>query len=332
MHETADAALIADLIVVPHRENIHWDDEARNLISALILYVANDMPGHLRTLGFVADIATTKKDELDELIKLMSVHQHPEIKFRAKALNQKADKKRSGVISSVQNHLAIWQSHKPLARALSCSDFRFEDLKNKPVTVYLSTPPEYLVVCRSFVRVMVGVATASMTRATKRPKHPVLFLLDEVAALGHLKVLEETIGYIAGYGVTLWLFFQGMAQLEKTYRKWRSIVANCAVRQAFNVADAQTAKELSSLLGVTTVDVETEGRSASFPFSLLPHSVHKSTMKSSRPLMTEDEVMALPARKQLLFVQEVRPIPANKIRYLDRWERRFWGKCDKWQD
>lgn len=332
MHETADAALIADLIVVPHGENTYWDDEARNLISALILYVANDMPGHMRTLGCVADIATTNKVELDELIKLMSVHQHPEIKSRGKALSQKEDKERSGVISSVQNHLAIWQSHKPLARASSRSDFRFEDLKNEPATVYLSIPPEYLVVCRSFVRVMVGVAMASMTRSTKRPKHRVLFLLDEVAALGHLKVLEEAIGYIAGYGVTLWLFFQDMAQLEKTYRKWRSIVANCAVRQAFNVADAQTAKELSSLLGVTTVDVETEGRSASFPFSLLPHSVHKGTMKSSRPLMTEDEVMALPAKKQLLFVQGMRPILADKIRYFDRWEWRFWGKWDKWQD
>jgi type IV secretion system protein VirD4 len=55
-------------------------------------------------------------------------------------------------------------------------------------------------------------------------------------------------------------------------------------------------------------------------------------MKSSRPLMTEDEVMALPAKKQLLFVQGMRPVLADKIRYFDRWEWRFWGKWDKWQD
>jgi len=28
----------------------------------------------------------------------------------------------------------------------------------------------------------------------------------------------------------------------------------------------------------------------------------------------------------------MRPILADKIRYFDRWEWRFWGKWDKWQD
>lgn len=331
MHETADAALIADLLVVPHGNETYWDDEARNLIGALILYVATDMPDHHRTLGHVADLATTDREGFDALMVAMTTHAHPEIRSRAKALSQKEDKERSGVISSVQNHLAPWQTHKPLARACGRSDFRFEDLKDETATVYLILPPEYLVVCRSFMRVMTGLAIASMTRSTRRPKHRVLFLLDEVAALGHIKVLEEAIGYIAGYGVTLWLFFQDLAQLEKTYRKWRSIVANCAVRQAFNVADAQTAKELSALLGVSTVTVDSEGRSAAFPFSLLPHSVHKGTMQTARPLMTEDEVMALPTRKQLIFVQGMRPILANKLRYFDLTEWRFWGKWDKWR-
>lgn len=332
LHETTDAALIADLIVAPHGENTYWDDEARNIIAALIMYVLHDMPENNRTLGFVADLATTDKAGLATLINDMAAHAHPEVQRRAKALSQKEEKEHSGVISSVQNHLAIWQSHKPLARATSRSDFRFEDLKDEVGTVYLIVPPEYLAVCRSFVRVMAGIAIASMTRSTRRPKHRVLFLLDEVAALGHLKVLEEAIGYIAGYGVTLWMFFQDLAQLEKTYRKWRSIIANCAVRQAFNVADEQTAKELSAMLGVTTVKTESEGQSASFPFSILPHSVHRGTMLASRPLMTADEVMALSGNKQLIFIQGMRPILARKIRYFDWTEWRFWGKWDKWQE
>src|SRR5690606_28156158 len=102
-------------------------------------------------------------------------------------------------------------------------------------------------------------------------------------------------------------------------------------RQAFNVADAQTAKELSHLLGVATVKVDSEGRSASFPFSLLPHSIHRGVIDIARPLMTEDEIMAMPARKQLIFVQGMRPIFASKLRYFDWWEWRFWGKWDKWQ-
>lgn len=330
-YETTDAALIADLIVVPHGEDTYWDDEARNLIAAIILYVVHDMPEHLRTLGHVADLATTDRKSFDELMLAMSRHDNAEVRSRANALSQKEERERSAVVSSAQNHLAPWQGHKPLARVCGRSNFRFEDLKDEVATVYLILPPEYLVVCRSFIRVMTGLAIASMTRSTRRPRQRVLFLLDEVAALGYIKALEEAIGYIAGYGVTLWLFFQDLAQLEKTYRKWRSIVANCAVRQAFNVADSETARELSALLGVATVRVDSEGRSAAFPFSLLPHSVHRGATETSRPLLTEDEVMTLPAQKQLIFVQGMRPILANKLRYFDWWEWRFWGKWDKWQ-
>jgi hypothetical protein len=85
------------------------------------------------------------------------------------------------------------------------------------------------------------------------------------------------------------------------------------------------------MLGVTTVKTESEGQSASFPFSILPHSVHRGTMLASRPLMTADEVMALSGNKQLIFIQGMRPILAKKIRYFDWTEWRFWGKWDKWQ-
>lgn len=45
-YETTDATLIVDLIVVHYGEDTYWDDEARNLIAALILYVVHDMPEH----------------------------------------------------------------------------------------------------------------------------------------------------------------------------------------------------------------------------------------------------------------------------------------------
>lgn len=107
------------------------------------------------------------------------------------------------MVSSAQNHLAPWQGHKPLARVRGRSDFRFEDLKDEVATVYLILPPEYPVVCRSFIRVMTGLAIASVTRSTRRPRQRGLILLEEEAAPGYIKALEKAIGYIVGYGVTL---------------------------------------------------------------------------------------------------------------------------------
>lgn len=332
LHEVSDASLIADLLVAPHGEETFWDDEARHLITGLILFVASEAPDGLRTLAQVADLIIDNREAFDYLLVQMEGSSHPQVRSRARAFSQKEERERSAVISTAQNHLAVWSSHHPLARVTSRSDFRFEDLKEETATVYIVLPPELLNVYRSFARVMVGLAVASMVRSGKRPKHRVLFLLDEIAALGRMPIIEQAIGYIAGYGVTLWLFFQDLDQLQKTYVKWRSIIANCVIRQAFNVSDAQTSKELSAMLGVTTVRVKTEGHTAPFPVSLLPYSMHRGTALTSRPLMTEDEVMALGDRKQLIFVQGMRPILASKIRYFDWWEWRFWGRWDKWSE
>lgn len=330
LHEVSDAALISELLVAPHGDDTFWDDEARNLIAALVLFVASEGTEGNRTLAHVADLLTDNREAFDSVLARMEHAEHPQVSARARAFTQKEERERSAVISTAQNHLAVWSSHHPLARVTSRSDFHFEDLKDETATVYLVLPPELLGVYRSFVRVMVGLSMASMTRNAEKPAQRVLFLLDEVAALGRMPVLEQVIGYIAGYGATLWLFFQDLDQLEKTYPKWRSIIANCTVRQAFNVADAQTAKELSTMLGVATVPVQSEGTSAVVPLTMLPHSVHRGRSVTSRPLMTEDEVMAMGTRDQLIFVQGLRPILAQRIRYFDWWEWRFWRRWDHW--
>jgi type IV secretion system protein VirD4 len=44
--------------------------------------------------------------------------------------------------------------------------------------------------------------------------------------------------------------------------------------------------------------------------------------------MTPDEVMRMPNDAQIIFVQGVKPIVAEKIRYFA--DRAFKGKFDKW--
>lgn len=46
------------------------------------------------------------------------------------------------------------------------------------------------------------------------PDGPILFLLDEFAALGCLEVEERSMGLIAGYGLQLWPFLQDFSQLK----------------------------------------------------------------------------------------------------------------------
>ncbi|SMP82292.1 Type IV secretory system Conjugative DNA transfer [Novosphingobium panipatense] len=47
-----------------------------------------------------------------------------------------------------------------------------------------------------------------MARSPARPERPVLFLLDEFAALGRLEPVERAMGLMAGYGLQLWPILQ----------------------------------------------------------------------------------------------------------------------------
>lgn len=193
----------------------------------------------------------------------------------------------------------------------------------------LFAPPEYLQAYRPFLRLMTGLATVAMTRNPARPKHPVLFIFDELPALGYMRPIEEGIGYLAGYSAKLWLFVQDLDQLEKTCPKARSMIANCAVRQAFNVQDPDTAKLLSEMLGTATVTMQSKGQSSALPFKLLTGAYHSGVFEGARQLMTTGEILTMDSKRQLLFVQGLPAIRARKIRYFDWWEWRFKTRASR---
>ena len=318
-----DAALIADLLVVPQGQETFWDSEAQNFISALLLYVVSELPADKRNLHYVWTLLMQDKEGLDLLIKDMRASEHDAVRRSGNAFSQKEERERSAVISTCQTHMKIWKSAL-LARATSQSDFQLEDLKRTVMSLYVVVPPELLEVYRPFVRLMVGLSVSAMTRVKPRPAERVLFLLDEVAALGRMAPIETGIAYLAGYGVSIWLFFQDLGQLQATYPKWRSMVANCNVRQAFGVADVQTARELSAMLGNRTIQVESQGSSQSLPIAVVPDNFSRHVNEAGRALMTPDEVMKMPPNLQLVFVQACPPLRVRKVQY---WrERLFRGR------
>jgi len=319
-YDIDDARLIAEMLVDTNGlDPNHWDREARTLLSALVLFVVYHRHASRRTLREVRSLLMRDRDGFDAVLEAMRQSEHHAVASAAEGFLQKEPKERSYVVSSAQSRTELFES--PQLTAMTAdSTFRLDALKATPTTVYLIVPPEYLGVYRPFLRLMTGITLATLLRQRRRGDCPVLFLLDELPALGYMRPIEEGIGYLAGFGVQLWLFAQDLDQLEKTYPKARSMIANCAVRQAFNPQDPLTARLLSEMLGVTTVTTTSEGRTAGLPMPFLAGSFQMGTSYVARPLMTPDEVMRLPKDKQFLFVQGAKPILATKIRHF------AWGE------
>jgi type IV secretion system protein VirD4 len=329
-HDVDDARLLAEMIVSPEGvEANHWEREARMLITGLLLFMATELPPERRNLHELRLLLMRNRESFNDVLTDMVGAAHPAVARIADGFSQKEDKERSAVISTAQSKTEVFES--PLLSELTAkSTFQLEDLKNATMTLYLIIPPEYVSVYQPFLRLMVGLSTAAMTRNKRVPKYPVLFLLDELPALGYMRPIEDGIGYLAGYGASMWLFVQDLDQLQKTYRKWRSMIANCAVRQAFNVQDPETAKLLSSMLGQRTVRIKSEGHSGHLQWLGLPNSFSVNKSETGRPLLAPDEVMMLPESAQLLFVQGCKPILAEKLQYfVERFFRGRWTKETK---
>jgi type IV secretion system protein VirD4 len=102
--------------------------------------------------------------------------------------------------------------------------------------VFLVLPPERLETYSRWLRLMVAQAIHDLARSPARPAAPVLFLLDEFAALGRLEPIERA------FDLHLWPILQDMHQLWGAYGKSAgTFVSNAGLVQIFNVADVETA-------------------------------------------------------------------------------------------
>ena len=138
------------------------------------------------------------------------------IRRAANSMAAKAPNEKSGVISTAIEQTDFLDSP-PLARCLAASDFKLTDLKRGPMSVYLCLPAGRMATHSRWLRIIINLAVDAMERERTKPKHPVLFIMDEFAVLDHLSSVEKAAGQIAGFGVKLWPILQDVHQLRAAY-------------------------------------------------------------------------------------------------------------------
>lgn len=326
-HDIAeDAALLADGLIIPAAkgEEEFWNNEARALISGLLMHIATTELPEERTLGKFRAMLTAGEDGFDSILDEMAENNsaHGLIARTARRIRQKSDKERSGVMSTAQAQTHFLDSPR-MTEVLSASSFDLRDLKNGHMTIYLVLPADRLATHGRWLRLIVGLCLSALTRDRQIPSTPVLFMLDEFAALGRLQAVETAMGLLAGYGVLLWPILQDLSQLQDLYpNRWKSFLANAGAVQAFGVNDLGTARHLSDMLGHRTVMVRQHGRNGRTEYD----QSSESYSATSRPLLMPQEIMRLPRYKELLLLQGAEPVLADRVRYFA--DKEFTGLFD----
>ncbi|WP_272792265.1 MULTISPECIES: type IV secretory system conjugative DNA transfer family protein [unclassified Shinella] len=319
-----DVNTLADALV--HDEpgavgEAHWNEEAKALIAGMILHIVAHEPKDRRTLATLRECLTLAPETFTALLKEMQ-RSAAAGGLIARAANRhlgKSDREAAGVLSAAQRHTHFLDSPRMTA-VLGRSDFAFGYLKRHTATVFLVLPPDRLGSYSRWLRLLVTQSLTDMARTAAtspaRPAdastRPVLYLLDEFAALGHLAPVERAMGLMAGYGVQLWPILQDVHQLRATYgQRAGTFLSNAGVLQVFGVNDHESARLVSDLLGQETVVFKPMSRALDSEKSGLTFG----EQHVGRPLLTPDEVRNLPQHTELLFIAGQRPIVAGKLQY-----------------
>jgi type IV secretion system protein VirD4 len=323
-----DAASLSEALVMDppgQQSDAHWNEEAKALLSGLIMFAVAHEDQDRKTLATVREYLTLPPEKFRALLELMqdSTAAGGLIARAANRFLGKSDREAASVMSSAQRHTHFLDSPRIVA-ATARSDFQFSALRHDLTSIFLVLPPNRLDAYSRWLRLLVAQALQDIARDAEaaqagaaRLKQPALFLLDEFAALGRLEAVERAMGLMAGYGLQLWPILQDMSQLRDLYgARSNTFVANAGVLQTFGVNDFETAKWLSQSMGKETIGYQTE--------SHRPGDVATTTQHiAARDLMTPDEIMQIDPSVQLLRVQGKPVIIARKLRYFA--DREFDG-------
>lgn len=341
-YQIADAQNIAYMLVDVVGEGIigkHWLQTAFTLFTACILYVAHKNFDENNTQGSIPDILELlcDKDGIRNTIQTLAdfscidEEAQKTINLIGYQMQGKDEKELSGIVSTTVTQLSLYFD--PLVtRAVSKSDFSIDDIcnKQKPATLYLVTDPSnkdrYQPLIRLIINMILRKLTAKMNfvngKGQSPNKHRLLLLLDEFPSLGNIAILEDSLAFMAGYGIKAMLIAQDLNQIYSKYTKNESIIANCHIISAFTPNNPDTANWLCRKLGDTTIikdNISISGKRQDIMLS----NTSTSQSEIRRNLMTPEEIMTMPS---LQFDNQANLIDTGNMLIMINGKKPIFGK------
>ncbi|MEZ5691927.1 MAG: type IV secretory system conjugative DNA transfer family protein [Rickettsiales bacterium] len=302
-------------LILPEQE--FWQNEARSLLLGVILYLLA-VPEKVNSFGEV--VRTMRSDDvvynLAVVLDTIGKRIHPVAYMNIAAFLQKADKERSGVVSTLNSGLELWAN--PLIDATTArSDFDMQLLKKRKMTVYCGVTPDNLKRLEPLLKVFYQQATDFMTRNMPRKDEPygVMFMMDEFPSLGEMPQFQVGIAYFRGYRVKLFLIVQDTQQLKGIYEEagMNSFLSNCYYRITFAANNVETANLISQLIGNKTVQQVSHNKPKFVDMN--PAARTTNTSEVQRALLLPQEVITLPRDEQIILIESFAPIRTKKITY-----------------
>jgi type IV secretion system protein VirD4 len=304
-----------------------FNNQARNLFLGLGLYLL-ETPELPRTIGELLRQSSGKGQTLSEHLRKL-------INERAgspRPLSDQCVDALNRFMSTSENTLASIKAtfDAPLTvfadpfvdAATSQDDFGLQDLRRRPMSIYVVIPPKKLsdasVLLNLFFSQAINLNTGTLPEDDPSITRQVLLVLDEFTAMGRVGALSKGISFIAGYGVRVLTVIQAVSQLDSTYGRdeARTFATNHALQVLYAPREQRDANEYSEALGTFTQKSESKGRSFNHGHRG-GSSSSRNESDQRRALLMPQEFKELGTDKEVILLENCKPILADKIRYYD---------------
>jgi type IV secretion system protein VirD4 len=322
-----DLQLIANMLFPdPPSADPFWMASARSLFLGIGLYVFAT-PALPRTVGEILRQGMADDEEG------FSAHWRRVIQGRmrgaqpipeqcARALSDVIDlapQTASSIRKTFTSRLELWANPR-LDAATAASDFDLRQLRRARMSIYIAVRPKDLhrlqPLLALFFQQTIALQTDELPEHNPALRYQLALIMDEGPALGRIPIIAEASGFTPGFNIRTLFVMQTPSQLREVYGEHgsRTLLKTLASRIVFAPKDIEEAEEISRELGNTTVKVKTHSQPTFFSASARrQHSV--SVSEQRRPLMLPQEVRDMGSKKEIIFMEDIRPILARKIRY-----------------
>jgi type IV secretion system protein VirD4 len=331
---------IADRLVIrpADEKDPHWSESAIKNITAFTSWICGcETNKARRNLVYVRKITAsrTKYMQSIEVMQKMGDACGGVISRKGGDLTWHTGDELSSVMSTLGRHLN-WLDDPIIARNISDSSFDPAILRTGRATIYLILPHESLSTMSRWLRLQIGTIMRRSTYGYDE-RNPVLWLLDEMANIGRMQVIEDAAPLLRAKGVRLWLIFQSLAQLKTCFGEKADVVLdNVGSQQYFAINSLATAKEISERCGSATVEISTGGDTTGDSYSTSNPSQGGGSRSRSRTvnyshiarkLLLPEEVLTLPEDVTLIFHKNLPVITARLVKHYNapEFRRRWFG-------
>lgn len=321
----SDLISIGEVLYPSGGKDPFFQDQARNLFVGFGLFLFESEGRYPITIGEMLRQSSGKGMPIDEylhsLIDERALEGCPLSSACVESFHRfinTADNTRTSILATFNAPLGIFAN--PIVdAATSGNDFDLRDVRKKRMSIYIGITPNHLVEAGRLINLLfsqlININTQELPQDNPELKYQCLLLMDEFTSIGRVGIIAKSVSYMAGYNLRLLTIIQSPSQLEDEIpdgygrQGARTLMTNHACQILYAPREQEDAELYSKMLGDETVTSTSKSKQKG------GGSVSFSDQR--RALMLPQEIKEIGQWKEIIILENTKPILCDKIKYFE---------------